>query len=144
MERQAMPSKPTQRSLGHLKKEGWSTCVVEKWIPPRGAMKFGIRIDAFNFGDILACHPDKGIALIQTTDWTNISKHRDKILVEPRAWMWVRSGGLCLLWGWKKRPKDGVRGAVKTWELREEMFKERDFDGRQMERAWAAMQQKRR
>jgi hypothetical protein len=128
-----------QRSLQYLRSEGWSYCVVEKWLPPRGDMKFGIRIDAFGFGDILACKPGEGTALIQTTDWTSISKHMIKILAEPRAWMWVRSGNMCLLWGWKKRPKDGVRGMPKTWQLRQHVITEDDFDAEAMAKAWARL-----
>ena len=51
-------SKPVQRSLQSLRENGWEACVVEKWIPPRGSMKFGVRVDAFGFGDILACRPE--------------------------------------------------------------------------------------
>lgn len=124
-----MASKPCQRSLGYLRKEGWTVCIVEKWIPPRGNMKFGVRIDAFGFADLLACRilpscefrgPHGQIALIQTTDHTSFSKHKIKILAIPEFQKWKDAGGIVLLHGWRKGPKDGVRGAKKVWILREE------------------------
>lgn len=48
----------TARSLKRLRENGWIAWVVEKWIPPRGKMKFGIRQDVWGFGDILACRPE--------------------------------------------------------------------------------------
>jgi len=135
-----MASKPCQRSLAYLRKEGWTVCIVEKWVPPRGNMKFGVRIDAFNFGDLLACRRlpqnsgkltpgdgaiglgSKQIALVQTTDHTNFSKHKDKILAIPEFQKWKDAGGIMLLHGWRKGPKDGVRGARKVWILREELL----------------------
>lgn len=150
-----------QRSLKHLKDNGWTVAIVEKWKHFPG-MKFGVRQDVWGFGDILACsgeqlgevcptcHGDRllrscderyvgltcdrchgrgrligqtrRIALVQTTDWTSISKHRAKILAIPEFEVWKAAGGLVLLHGWKKRPKDGVRGAKKTWQLKEEIL----------------------
>lgn len=119
-----MASKPTQRSLKYLRDRGWTVCIVEKWIPPRGNMKFGVRIDAFGFGDLLACRalPDSEIALVQTTDHTSFSKHKIKVLAIPEFQKWKDAGGLVLLHGWRKGPKDGVRGARKVWTLREEVL----------------------
>lgn len=48
----------TQRSLKHLRDNGWSCHIVEKYIKHPG-MPFGRRIDAFGIGDILACKPAK-------------------------------------------------------------------------------------
>jgi len=48
----------TQRSLKRLRENGWTCAIVEKWIPPRGKMKFGVRQDVWGFGDILACRED--------------------------------------------------------------------------------------
>jgi hypothetical protein len=125
----AMASKPTQRSLAYLRKNGWTVCIVEKWVPPRGSMKFGVRIDAYGFGDLLACNPcphggfhKPAIALIQTTDATSFSKHKLKILGIPEFQKWKDAGGIVLLHGWRKGPKDGVRGARKVWVLREEIL----------------------
>lgn len=126
-----MASKPTQRSLKYLRDNGWTVCIVEKWIPPRGKMPFGVRIDAFGFGDLLACRYQAGhmvgeIALVQTTGapmsggW--FAQHKAKILAIPEFQAWKTAGGTVLLHGWQKRPKDGVRGARKVWTLREEIL----------------------
>jgi hypothetical protein len=126
-----MASKPTQRSLKYLRDNGWTVCIVEKWVPPRGSMKFGVRIDAYGFGDLLACRPGDpnqlpaptgDIALVQTTDHTSFSKHKVKILAIPEFQKWKEAGGIVLLHGWRKGPKDGVRGARKVWLLREEVL----------------------
>jgi hypothetical protein len=132
-----MASKAVQRSLAHLRKLGWSVCVVERWIPPRGKMPFGVRIDAFGFADLLACRPGfpttngepgrkSEIALIQTTGAPSaggwFAQHKAKILAIPEFYKWKESGGIVLLHGWRKGPKDGVRGARKVWVLREEVL----------------------
>jgi len=133
-----MASKPTQRSLAYLRKNGWTVCIVEKWIPPRGKMPFGVRIDAFGFGDLLACKPGVNfdapakimkvgsIALIQTTGAPSsggwFAQHKAKILAIPEFQKWKDAGGIVLLHGWRKGPKDGVRGARKVWTLREEVL----------------------
>jgi hypothetical protein len=57
MKKKKNKSKPVQRSLAILRDNGWSVAIVEKWIPPRGQMKFGIRLDVWGFGDLLACRP---------------------------------------------------------------------------------------
>lgn len=144
------PSKPTPRSLEHLRKQGWICHIVEKWIPPRGEMQFGRRIDAFGFGDILAMRPtlyvdEDGfltsekpeapkqvipgvIALVQTGAAGDIAAHREKILREfdeegkPNQ---VRANFL----NWKSAGGKvflhgwrygGARGERKGWILREE------------------------
>jgi hypothetical protein len=119
----------TQRSLKYLRRLGWTACIVEKWIPPRGNMKFGVRIDAFGFGDLLACsplafgrhpHPGGSIALVQTSTLARWNDHKTKILAIPEFQKWKEAGGLVILHGWAFKPKDGVRGARKVWTLREE------------------------
>lgn len=115
-------SKHTQRSIAHLKKLGWVVASVEKWLPPRGEMKFGVRQDVFGFGDLLACHPvEKKIALVQVTASSGgvFMQHWRKIAGEPRAALWKQSGGQIYLHGWAKR---GERGKRKVWTLREEIL----------------------
>lgn len=110
---------PTQRSLAFLRKEGWSVCVVEKWLPPRGTMKFGRRIDAFGIADLLACRSDS-IALIQcfsAASGSGFADHRAKILAIPEAEIWIRAGGKIFLQGWRR---GGPRGAVKRWQMKQE------------------------
>jgi len=121
-----MASKPTQRSLAHLRKDGWLVCIVEKFLPAREGMPFPRRIDAFGFGDLLACRvlpacefrgPAGQIALVQTTDHSSFSKHKDKLLALPEVAQWKAAGGIVLLHGWGKR---GPRGKRKVWTVREE------------------------
>jgi hypothetical protein len=128
-----MASKPVQRSLKFLRDNGWTVCIVEKWIPPRGSMKFGIRLDAFHIGDLLACRrtlkyvqPQTGetydapgvIALVQCCS-TDFAKHKEKILGIPEFATWKAAGGEVILHGWAKR---GPRGKRKTYQLREEFL----------------------
>ena len=120
-----MASKPCQRSLKHLRDLGWQCAIVEKWIPPRGKMPFGMRVDVWGFGDILACRalPSNGdvgeIALIQTTDASSHSKHKEKILALPEYRKWKEAGGWVFLHSWGKR---GPRGKRKVWTVREEVL----------------------
>jgi hypothetical protein len=119
-----MRTSPTQRSLAYLRKNGWTACVVEKFLPARGGMPFPRRIDAFGFGDILACNPEKCnegyeavIALVQTTTMSNMAAHRDKIQAIPEYRTWKDAGGMVILHGWRKI---GPRGKRKTWQVAQE------------------------
>lgn len=129
-----MKTNATQRSLKYLRDNGWTCHIVEKFLPARGAMKFPRRIDCFNIGDILACRPHKGeygidgqlinfhpaqIALIQCFPNTggNFAKHKEKILAIPELQTWKAAGGTVYLQGWAKQ---GPRGTIKRWTLREE------------------------
>jgi hypothetical protein len=139
----------TQRSLKYLRDRGWQCAIVEKWLPARGTMKFGIRQDVWGFGDILACRPntyggtcphctggicnycfgrrqllvsEKTVALIQTFPMARWKDHAEKLAAIPELQNWKESGGIVLMHGWAFKPKDGVRGAKKVWTLREEQL----------------------
>lgn len=118
-----MASKPVQRSLKHLRDNGWTVCIVEKFIKHPN-MPFGKRIDAFGIGDLLACrqldgdHQPGQIALVQCCS-TDFAKHKDKLLAIPELQTWKDSGGEVILHGWAKR---GPRGKRKTYQLREEFL----------------------
>lgn len=105
---------PTQRSLAHLRAEGWEVCKVEQRLPIPG--KF-VTKDAFNFGDLLACHPEHKPSLIQVTSGSNVSSRiaKAKLHAGPLI-IWLLSGGELLIHGWRKV---GPRGSQKTWQLRE-------------------------
>lgn len=119
----------TQRSLKSLRDNGWTACIVEKFLPARGDMKFPRRIDAFGFGDILACRPptfiagellgEKGIALVQCCPGASHAEHKEKILAIPEFHKWKAAGGLVFLQSWAKQ---GPRGKAKRWTLREEVL----------------------
>jgi hypothetical protein len=88
-------------------------------------MKFGRRIDAFGFGDILACRNTRvvgllgpgQIALVQTSALSERRRHKDKTngLVEFHTWK--AAGGIVLLHSWRKL---GPHGKRKTWQVLEE------------------------
>jgi len=133
-----MKTNATQRSMQHLRNLGWQVAKVEAWIPPRGAMKFGVRRDVWGFGDLLACIPkvtwhDKTthiqigeplpprIALIQCCSDSGgkagMQAHKEKILAIPEYRYWKLCGGIVLLHGWKRRKPRGQRA---QWILSEE------------------------
>jgi hypothetical protein len=125
----------TQRSLRYLEKSGWQCAIVEKWIPPRGNMKFGVRKDVWGFADILACFVPKAfetalgwvqtpgqIALIQTFPMARWKDHKEKLAGIPELQVWKAAGGAVYLHGWALKPKGGIRGAKKVWTLREEQL----------------------
>lgn len=118
-EKPSMKTNATQKSLKYLRENGWSACVVERFLPARGTMKFPRRIDAFNIGDLLACRPfpDAEIALVQCCPGASHAEHKAKILAIPEFDTWKQSGGIVLLMSWAKQ---GQRGKRKIWTLREE------------------------
>lgn len=123
-----MKTLATQRSLKKLRREGWQCAIVEKWLPARGGMKFGIRQDVWKFADILACRegcpqdPESEIALIQTFPMARWKDHAEKLAAIPELQYWKKCGGLVFMHGWAFKPKDGIRGAKKTWQVRVEQL----------------------
>ena len=116
-------TKALQRSKEYLEDRGWQVAIIERWIPPRGSMKFGVRIDVWSVGDLLACNPKTHqIALIQCFPMARWKDHEAKCSVIPELWAWIKAGGEFYLHGWGLKPKDGVRGAKKTWQLREQVL----------------------
>ena len=110
---------PTQRTLAECRKRGLVAQVVEKWNPHAR-----IRQDLFGVIDLLAIMPPSNLGPgsilgIQACVGGDHAKRREKILAEPRAAAWMRSGGRLELWSWSKR---GNRGARKLWTLRVEAF----------------------
>ena len=125
---------PTQRSLALLRKEGWEPFVVERWSVRHsgkqlnGRQLFWLenRIDLFNFADILAIKAGEPHLLVQTTSGSNAQARVKKIIAEPRALLWVRSGGLITVHGWRKLLRKRG-GKAKYWsplitDVTEEMF----------------------
>jgi hypothetical protein len=102
-----MAAGPTQRSLAHLRGQGYVAEVVEKWIPMVKRRK-----DLFGFIDILAVHPEReGVIGVQATSGSHVSARIDKIVNHDNVGA-VRKGGIrILVHGWAKR-----KG---RWKLRE-------------------------
>ena len=115
--RQASVS-PTKRALAELRKLGFTCAIVERW-----NQWAKIRQDLFGFCDILYLTGSSIVAL-QVTSAANRSARRNKILAEPRALAWVKSGGLIELWSVAKQ---GARGSKKAWVIRKEEIVEGDF-----------------
>lgn len=107
-----MPSSPTQRTLKHYRDEGYAVGICEKW---NAYAK--IRQDLFGFIDCVALHPVEGIIAIQACAGSSHAVRRQKILAEPNAELWLRSGGRIQVVSWAKR---GGRGIRKTWTPRVE------------------------
>jgi hypothetical protein len=104
-----MPS-PTSRSLAYLRRSGYITAVVERWVE-----RLKIRMDVWHFADLLACHGERReIVLIQTTTLNNLSARIAKTRKQPESALWLAAGGRVHLHGWSKR--DG-RWTVKVVEL---------------------------
>lgn len=101
-------SSPTQRSLAHLREQGYLAEVVERWIP--GA---NIRRDFAGFVDILAIHGERAcdVVGVQACAACDVSKRVEKIINHENVGA-VRKGGIrILVHGWAKR-----KG---RWQLRE-------------------------
>lgn len=114
------PTPLSRRALDEMRKRGWTAQVVEKW-----NSHAKVRIDLFGVIDIVAIappdeqHDRPRIVGIQVTDGTSHSKHRDKIVAEPRALEWFKAGGRLELWSYSKR---GDAGKRKLWTLRVETY----------------------
>lgn len=87
---------PTQKSLAYLKKEGYTTAVVERWNPFAK-----IRQDLFGFVDIIAIRPSQ-IQAIQTTSSDNLKTRVKKIVGLKEAVLVSSSGCDIIVHGWGK------------------------------------------
>ena len=87
---------PTELTLKHLRAEGWTVAVVEKWNPHAR-----IRQDLYGFIDILALKGSETLA-VQATSYTNMSA-RIKKIAEIETVAAVREAGWTI-WviGWRK------------------------------------------
>lgn len=119
-----MASKPTQRSLAHLRATaGALVAIVERWNPHAK-----VRQDLFGFADLVAVIPGvPGTTYVQTTDGTSVSKRLQKLRSEPvvhRVRACLAAGNTVIVHGWRKA---GARGERKTWALREVVLTEADL-----------------
>lgn len=125
---------PTQRSLAHLRKTGWTVAIVEKWNPHVGP--HGIRQDLFGCLDLLAVRPIEastpsgpdGILGVQCCAGSSAANRVAKILAEPRARTFLEAGGRIVVHAWRKT-NDRQRGKRKTWKLDEREISLSDFPG---------------
>ena len=115
------------RSIQYLQSLGFTCQVVEKWNPwvrrPDGGK--GVRVDLFSVIDIIAIGPGLKRPLgVQATTQSEKGRHLVKIMAEPKALKWLKSGGDLVLHCWAKR---GPRGKRKTWQLEETKIKKSDY-----------------
>lgn len=93
------PFAASNASRKKLEAEGWTVANVEQVIPHTF-----IKRDFFGFADLIAVSPTRGILAIQATggDSTgNASKRIEKIKAEPRAGIWLASGGRIQVHSWQ-------------------------------------------
>lgn len=126
-----MSKSPTSLSLDALRKDGYDPWVVEIWnrFATRPGGGKGVRVDLYNFADIIAMRDDEGeeeILLVQTTSYSCVSARRRKILAEPRALKWLRAGGTIEIHGWHKKAPPGK--TRKLWTCRTVTITEEDFN----------------
>jgi hypothetical protein len=115
-----MASKTNQRTTDECKKRGWTPWVVEKFV-----MQIHKRFDLWGIIDVLAMVPGQsGVVGIQATDYNKFNEHREALLTNPNARLFVECGNRLFIFGWAKR---GAKGKRKLWELTELEIKADDF-----------------
>lgn len=118
------------RSMALLREQGYEPEAVDHYNPyaarPGGGR--GIAVDLYNFGDLIAMNPETvDILICQTTAYSCVSARKKKILAEPRALVWLKSGGSIVIHGWHKKPKrPGLKQLV--WKCREVHITQEDFN----------------
>lgn len=106
-------SSPTQRSLQHCRKQGWTAGVVEKW-----NQFANVRQDLFGCIDIIVIDDlEQGPLAVQATSGTGHAARRKKSIAEPRLKLWLESPARFEVWSWSQR---GPKGKRKLWTLRRE------------------------
>jgi hypothetical protein len=96
---------PTQRSLEHMREQGYLCGVVERWNPHAK-----IRVDLFGFIDVL-CVKGEDIVGVQATSGAHVAERATKI-TEHENWPLVCAAIRVVVHGWRKN-------AAGRWVLRE-------------------------
>jgi len=112
-----MATSPTQRTLAHCRKLGWTIDVAEYWLPPRGDMPHGRRRDLFGCIDLMAVTP-RGVLAIQATSGSNTNARVRKSTDECGEFLqqWLRWPNVMFeVWGWTKYKRPVAR---KLWRPR--------------------------
>ena len=112
---------PTQRTLKHLRSDGWEPDIVERSLP---GPAFRIRRDFFNCIDIIAVRDGETVG-VQSCGQA-FAAHDRKILAEEKALKWLNGGNRLILIGWRKlKLKRG--GRAKVWKPRIKEYTTQDF-----------------
>jgi len=121
---------PTELTLRHMRKLGFTCVVVEKWnqfVPVKANARkcpvcgkgegFGIRQDLFGFADIYAINPktQEGV-FIQTTTKHNMVARKLKILANNNLPKVLNSGHRVVVHGWLQTGLK-TRGAYELTEM---------------------------
>lgn len=147
-------SKHTQRTIKALGEQGCMTGMVERFIAQAGKAipvngnphlrkRTGIRKDLFGIIDLIALRPpntkiynpiDKGFWT--TTSWElvgvqsfgqDFADHKRKVLANKAAPIWLATGAVIELWGWRKlKVKRG--GKAEVWKPRVYRVQRGDFE----------------
>lgn len=95
-----MAISPTQRSLKHLREQGYTVAITEKWNPHAH-----IRQDLFGFVDLLAIRDGETLA-VQTTSASNLSSRRSKVIAHENLPIILSAGWKVIIHGWRKNSKN--------------------------------------
>ncbi len=119
-----MSLSPTQRTLRELRKQGRLADICERWIMQPGHPGGGFRKDLFGFIDLIVLDPEQGIIGVQSCG-QDFASHRRKIMdseATENVIEWLECGGVCELWGWRKRKlKRGAKAM--RWQPRIATFR---------------------
>jgi hypothetical protein len=99
MKKRAKPFAANLASTNMLKECGWTVATVEQTIP-----HCFIKRDFMGFADLIAISPTRGILAVQATGGASTSNgiaRIAKIKAEPRAAIWLASGGRIQVHNWK-------------------------------------------
>lgn len=98
---------PTALSLRHLRAEGWTVDVCERWIPSFAGGK--VRKDLFGIVDLVALRGTETMG-VQTTSHTNALSRIKKILDDEHADQLAAlhaAGWAVVVHGWAKQTREG-------------------------------------
>jgi len=105
--RRKKPFAATLESKRHFEALGYKVGVVEQVIP----YTF-IKRDFFGFADLIVAKPENGIIAVQVTGGGNLPSRAAKIKAEPRALVWLQSGGKIIIHDWRKRAGEKQRVCI--------------------------------
>lgn len=98
---------PGARTMEAMRKEGFTCGRVEHWNSHCNIMQ-----DLFGFADLIAMRAGAGIIAVQATS-DQSGGHGNariaKIMAEPRAKIWLQSGGRIQVFAWRKLSRGMVR-----------------------------------
>jgi hypothetical protein len=102
---------PTGRTLEHLRRDGWTAEVVERYLAQVERHR-----DYLGCVDIVAVKPGEPVLAVQATSLIHVAARVRKARAAPGLRAWLGTGHAAFqVWGWAKR---GERWAVKVVELR--------------------------